>query len=179
MIDKKMDDNLSKMLNLPEPKVEAEVPPTEAITKPEEPKAIDLSTLELSGTQYKGDYIKVRESMRRNLDDGNKAIQILLDIGASGLPDPKVFTAMADMMRTVTNVGKELLGVHDTTNRLLADSEPSKVENNTTNNVIFTGTALELQNLLNPKRASTKAVQDHVRIDLLPEDIIDVTPEES
>jgi hypothetical protein len=68
---------------------------------------------------------------------------------------PRAYEVASILMKTVSEINTDLMGIHKTTADALGTN---KVVKNTTNNSIFVGSTRDLQNLINQSRSQLKAI---------------------
>ena len=146
----KMDENLSEILNIdPEP--------NQMIVKP--PNAIEAK---VEMEEVDKDFQKARENLKELVNLGFLAIDGVLKVASEG-DSPRAYEVVAQMIKAVAETNKDLVELHQRMKTIKEDKYETKTTNNTTN-AIFLGSTKDLQELLNPKRSFSKAMQDTTNI---------------
>lgn len=146
----KMDENLSEILNMdPDPK--------QMIVKP--PNAIEAK---VEMEEVDKDFQKARENLKELVNLGFLAIDGVLKVASEG-DSPRAYEVVAQMIKAVAETNKDLVELHQRMKTIKEDKYETKTTNNTTN-AIFLGSTKDLQELLNPKRSFSKAMQDTTNI---------------
>jgi hypothetical protein len=103
------------------------------------------------------DFNLTRKNLKELIDRGSEAIDGILKIASEG-DHPRAYEVAATLIKTVSEVNTDLMDLH----KKMADMDKTEVNvNNTTNNAIYVGSTLELQDLINNDRSSrAKARQD-------------------
>lgn len=145
-----MDENLSEILNIdPEP--------NQMIVKP--PNAIEAK---VEMEEVDKDFQKARENLKELVNLGFLAIDGVLKVASEG-DSPRAYEVVAQMIKAVAETNKDLVELHQRMKTIKEDKYETKTTNNTTN-AIFLGSTKDLQELLNPKRSFSKAMQDTTNI---------------
>jgi hypothetical protein len=145
-----MDENLSEILNMdPDPK--------QMIVKP--PNAIEAK---VEMEEVDKDFQKARENLKELVNLGFLAIDGVLKVASEG-DSPRAYEVVAQMIKAVAETNKDLVELHQRMKTIKEDKYETKTTNNTTN-AIFLGSTKDLQELLNPKRSFSKAMQDTTNI---------------
>lgn len=141
-----MDENLSEILNIdPEPKSLAVKPPNAIEVK------VDMDDADK-------DFQKARENLKELVNLGFLAIDGVLKVASEG-DSPRAYEVVAQMIKAVAETNKDLVELHQRMKTIKQDKYETKTTNNTTN-AIFLGSTKELQELINPKRSFSKALQE-------------------
>ena len=103
------------------------------------------------------DYGTVRRNLYDLINQGNDAIQGILDVAKAG-DSPRAYEVVSQLLKTVSEMNKDVLEVHDKVKKIKEDGR-SLTQKNTTNNTIYVGSTNELQDIINPKRSSGKNIK--------------------
>ncbi len=121
-------------------------------------KADKEITLKQSGEEkVDKDYVQVRQNLYDLIDTGKDAIQNILDVAKAG-DSPRAYEVVSQMLKTVSEMNKDVLDVHDKVKKIKEDKY-NLTQKNTTNNTIYVGSTSELQDLINPDRSSGKDIK--------------------
>lgn len=104
--------------------------------------------------QIKQDYNSARKNMKELISRGFDAIDGIMRVAEAG-DSPRAYEVASILMKTVSEINTDLMGIHKTTADALGSN---KVVKNTTNNSIFVGSTRDLQNLINQSRSQLKAI---------------------
>ena len=117
----------------------------------------EVKDIKLSDDKTENDFNITRKNLKELIDRGSEAIDGILKIASEG-EQPRAYEVAATLIKTVAEVNTDLMDLH----KKMADMDKTEVNvNNTTNNAIYVGSTLELQDLINNDRSSrAKARQD-------------------
>ena len=117
----------------------------------------EVKDIKLSDDKTENDFNITRKNLKELIDRGSEAIDGILKIASEG-DHPRAYEVAATLIKTVSEVNTDLMDLH----KKMADMDKTEVNvNNTTNNAIYVGSTLELQDLINNDRSSrAKARQD-------------------
>ena len=109
----------------------------------------EVKDIKLSDDKTENDFNITRKNLKELIDRGSEAIDGILKIASEG-DQPRAYEVAATLIN--------LMDLH----KKMADMDKTEVNvNNTTNNAIYVGSTLELQDLINNDRSSrAKARQD-------------------
>lgn len=97
------------------------------------------------------DYQKARASLRNLLDKGEHVVDNMLQIAVQ-TESARSFEVAGNLIKTMSEVAKDLVALHEATNKAKkkTDDKPpvSGTVNNTQNNVVFQGTTTDLFNMI-------------------------------
>ncbi len=112
--------------------------------------------------------IKRKQQVRQDFDSARKNIKDLIGIGFDAIDgimkvaeagdSPRAYEVASILIKTVSELNTDLMGMHKTTAEALGTN---KVVKNTTNNSIFVGSTRDLQNLINQSRSQLKAINQN------------------
>ena len=103
------------------------------------------------------DYVTVRKNLYDLIDTGKDAVQNILDVAKAG-DSPRAYEVVAQLLKTVSEMNKDVLDVHDKVKKIKEDKY-NLTQKNTTNNTIYVGSTSELQDLINPDRSKGKDIK--------------------
>jgi hypothetical protein len=103
--------------------------------------------------QIRQDYDSARKNMKELISRGFEAIDGIMRVAEGD--SPRAYEVASILMKTVSEINTDLMGIHKTTADALGTN---KVVKNTTNNSIFVGSTRDLQNLINQSRSQLKAI---------------------
>lgn len=112
--------------------------------------------------------IKRKQQVRQDFDSARKNIKDLIGIGFDAIDgimkvaeagdSPRAYEVASILIKTVSELNTDLMGMHKTTAEALGTN---KVVKNTTNNSIFVGSTKDLQNIINQSRSQLKAINQN------------------
>ena len=108
--------------------------------------------------QLARDYNQVRKNLKEIIDIGNTAIDGILTV-ADETEAPRAYEVAAQMIKTVSEVNKDLLEMHNKMKQIKKEDGGQKAQN-ITNNSLFVGSTKELQKLLKRQK------QDLIELEL-------------
>jgi hypothetical protein len=94
------------------------------------------------------DYQLARETMRRLLIKGNDTLNEITHL-AKNSEHPRTYEVSGQIMKTLSDVAKDLIGLQKQVKELNADTQAAQI--GTQNNVVFAGSTHELLKLLGKK----------------------------
>tara|TARA_Y100001937_G_C7024308_1_gene286982 strand:+ start:114 stop:563 length:450 start_codon:yes stop_codon:yes gene_type:complete len=103
------------------------------------------------------DYVTVRKNLYDLINTGKDAVANILDVAKAG-DSPRAYEVVSQMLKTVADMNKDVLEVHDKVKKIKEDKY-NLTQKNTTNNTIYVGSTSELQDLINPDRSSGKDIK--------------------
>mgnify|MGYP003113130979 CR=1 FL=1 len=103
------------------------------------------------------DYVQVRKNLYDLIETGKDAVQNILDVAKAG-DSPRAYEVVSQMLKTVSEMNKDVLEVHDKVKKIKEDKY-NLTQKNTTNNTIYVGSTSELQDLINPDRSKGKDIK--------------------
>ena len=110
----------------------------------------EVKDIKLSDDKTENDFNITRKNLKELIDRGSEAIDGILKIASEG-DQPRAYEVAATLIKTVAEVNTDLMDLH----KKMADMDKTEVNvNNTTNNAIYVGSTLELQDLINNDRSS-------------------------
>jgi hypothetical protein len=104
--------------------------------------------------QVRQDYDSARKNMKELISRGFEALDGVMRVAEAG-DSPRAYEVASILMKTVSEINTDLMGIHKTTADALGTN---KVIKNTTNNSIFVGSTRDLQNIINQSRSQLKAI---------------------
>lgn len=103
-----------------------------------------------------GDFSVARENIHDLITAGMDALDGIVKV-ATESDSPRAYEVLTNMMKTLSDMNKDLIDIHDKLN----DAETKRVTvKNTTNNSIYVGSTSELQNLINQERSPIKRIEE-------------------
>jgi hypothetical protein len=112
---------------------------------------------QLGEEKIDSDYVQVRKNLYDLIATGKDAIANILDVAKAG-DSPRAYEVVSQMLKTVSEMNKDVLDVHDKVKKIKEDKYTLS-QKNTTNNTIYVGSTSELQDLINPDRSSGKDIK--------------------
>lgn len=106
--------------------------------------------------QLEVDFQQVRKNLKNLVSTGEEALEGILKVAQEG-DSPRAYEVAAAMMKTVSEINKDILEMHHKVKQI---EKPSVVEKNTTNNSIYVGSTSDLQDLINTSRSRKKVFKD-------------------
>tara|TARA_Y100001937_G_scaffold76752_1_gene104212 strand:- start:1437 stop:1883 length:447 start_codon:yes stop_codon:yes gene_type:complete len=103
------------------------------------------------------DYNVIRKNLYELIGQGKDAVESILDVAKAG-DSPRAYEVVAQMIKTVSDVNKDVLDLHDKMKKIKEDKY-NLTQKNTTNNTIYVGSTSELQDIINPERSSGKDIK--------------------
>ena len=148
---KSVDEKLSEALNI---EYETKEETKELTEKP-------IREIEVDASDSEKDYWLVRRNMKELIKQGEDAIDGILKVATEG-DAPRAFEVAAQMIKTVSDVNKDLMDLHKKVKEI--NKEEINI-NNTTNQSIYVGSTSDLQDLINQERSTKKAITSDIIID--------------
>ena len=133
----KMDDNLNKLFNL------------DPIVKGEEMLPVVIPTSSSSAEQKDDDFELARNTLRDLIGKNNAVITDLVDL-ARNSEAPRAFEVVSQMIKTQSEIAKDLIGIHKQKKDIEGDSSRQIVQ--TQNNVVFAGSTADLMKMISQGR---------------------------
>lgn len=106
--------------------------------------------------QLEVDFQQVRKNLKNLVSTGEEALEGILKVAQEG-DSPRAYEVAAAMMKTVSEINKDILEMHHKVKQI---EKPNVVEKNTTNNSIYVGSTSDLQDLINTSRSRKKVFKD-------------------
>ena len=137
-----MSDNLENSLNIEKTETKNEVvrkPPVEIVVSDEvreNKKRNDANK----------DYAEVRDNLKNIIGTGLNAIDGILSVASEG-ESPRAYEVVSQLIKSVTDANKDLIGLHEQMKKLDEDTG-GRSSGPVTNNSIFVGSTKELQKLV-------------------------------
>jgi hypothetical protein len=102
------------------------------------------------------------DTARKNISDminvGMDAVDGIMKV-AIGSDSPRAYEVASILLKTVSEMNKDLIEIHKRTN----DADLDKVKSiKTTNNAIYVGSTTDLQNILNKSRSKNKEITGEI-----------------
>jgi hypothetical protein len=142
----KMDDSLSEILN---------IQPDEAPSPRKDGQPLAVKT---DMDEAEKDFQKARENLRELISLGFVAVDGALKV-ATEVEEPRAYEVVAQMIKAVAETNKDLVELHQRMKTIKQEKYQSKGETNI-NNALFLGSTKDLQELINPKRSFSKAMDE-------------------
>jgi hypothetical protein len=133
----KMDDNLNKLFNL------------DPIVKGEEMLPVVIPSSSSSAEQKDDDFELARNTLRDLIGKNNAVIIDLVDL-ARNSEAPRAFEVVSQMIKTQSEIAKDLIGIHKQKKDIEGDSGRQIVQ--TQNNVVFAGSTADLMKMISQGR---------------------------
>ena len=112
---------------------------------------------------FEQDYKSVRANLKDIIDQGNGAIEGIINV-ASETESPRAYEVAAQMIKTIAEANKDLLGLHKQIKEI---KKEENVQNySQTNNAIYVGSTKELQALVNQSRSAIKSITNDTVVDV-------------
>ncbi len=137
-----MSDNLENSLNIEKAETKNEVvrkPPVEIIVS-------DESRNNKKKNDANKDYAEVRDNLKNIIGTGLNAIDGILSVASEG-ESPRAYEVVSQLIKSVTDANKDLIGLHEQMKKLDEDTGGGS-SGSVTNNSIFVGSTKELQKLV-------------------------------
>jgi len=152
MIGNKTDKSLSEVFNLEESPQQEILPVAEA-------KSITVKVDDDKLSNDLGiDYKTARDNIRGAVSLGYEALEGIVRVATEG-EHPRAYEVVTQMIKAVSDANKDLLELHHKMRIIRNDTNEPKTINNTMNS-IFVGSTKDLQDLINPKRSFSKAIDN-------------------
>lgn len=124
---------------------------------PEEKKETSVVKVNIDESkQLEIDFQQVRKNLKNLVSTGEEALEGILKVAQEG-DSPRAYEVAAAMMKTVSEINKDILEMHHKVKQI---EKPNIVEKNTTNNSIYVGSTSDLQDLINTARSRKKVLKD-------------------
>jgi glycogen debranching enzyme len=155
------EEKISKALEI---KYEASEKPKEVIV---DKKQLSQMKRERREQLLNTDFDSARDGIKDLINTGMDAVDGIMKVATAG-DSPRAYEVAATLLKTISDMNKDLLEIHKQAN----EAEKDKISvKNTTNNSIYVGSTTDLQNLLNKSRSQFKSEAND-------DSIIDVEGEE-
>ena len=92
------------------------------------------------------DYAEVRDNLKNIIGTGLNAIDGILSVASEG-ESPRAYEVVSQLIKSVTDANKDLIGLHEQMKKLDEDTGGGS-SGSVTNNSIFVGSTKELQKLV-------------------------------
>jgi len=96
------------------------------------------------------DFQSARRNIKTIIDQGQEALSGILDL-ASASEHPRTFEVAGQLIKTLVDANKDLLGLHKQVKELKSSGKQEDVKK-VTNNAYFVGSTLDLHNLVNNRK---------------------------
>ena len=137
-----MSDNLENSLNIEKTETKNEVirkPPVEIVVS-------DEVRANKKQNDANKDYAEVRDNLKNIIGTGLNAIDGILSVASEG-ESPRAYEVVSQLIKSVTDANKDLIGLHEQMKKLDEDTG-GRSSGPVTNNSIFVGSTKELQKLV-------------------------------
>lgn len=101
------------------------------------------------------DFNLSRDTIKHVLDDAENVIEAVKELAMQS-DSPRAFEVLANMIKTYADVSKDLVDIHEKRMKLEEKQNGGsgpEVQNNTQNNIVFSGNSEDLFKMLEEKRA--------------------------
>ncbi len=126
------------------------VPQAGGVLVPPPPPPMEVVSSEHHEEDVVYDYDYVRKTLFHLIEKGNEALDHLLPL-AKESESPRSFEVMHMLLKTTSEMARDLLGLHNSMNDIQAGQEKPKNDGNVTNiqnnTAVFVGTTTELQRI--------------------------------
>jgi len=113
--------------------------------------ATQLPTAVISDGKVTSDSDFARENLRQLIATSDMALRNLLDV-ATQSDNPRVYEVLATLINAASDLNTKLIDIHQKERKMTVKTEEA-VTKNVTNNVVFTGTTQELNQLIMKRMA--------------------------
>ncbi|HAW82005.1 MAG TPA: terminase [Balneola sp.] len=137
-----MSNNLENSLNIEKTETKNEVvrkPPVEIVVS-------DEVRANKKQNDANKDYAEVRDNLKNIIGTGLNAIDGILSVASEG-ESPRAYEVVSQLIKSVTDANKDLIGLHEQMKKLDEDTG-GRSSGPVTNNSIFVGSTKELQKLV-------------------------------
>lgn len=100
--------------------------------------------------EAEADFQSARRNIKTIIDQGQEALSGILDL-ASASEHPRTFEVAGQLIKTLVDANKDLLGLHKQVKELKSSGKQEDVKK-VTNNAYFVGSTLDLHNLVNNRK---------------------------
>jgi hypothetical protein len=108
----------------------------------------ELAPVVITNTKVQDDADFARANLRSLIDTASKALQHALDVAVQS-ESPRAYEVLATFINASADLNTKLIDVHQRESKLSTpESAPAGEVKNVTNNVVFTGTTQELNDLI-------------------------------
>lgn len=121
-----------------------------------EPKEITPVT---SQSDLEKDYTDIRRNIKNIISKGSEAIDGILNL-ASETESPRAYEVLSQMIKTVSDANKDLLEIHKKMREIEGTTTQTQSAGSITNNSIFVGSTVDLQNILRGKMKELESLGD-------------------
>lgn len=149
-----MSENLENALNIDAPAREGVRVREGAPARVQEIVVSDETDSRRKELDRRADYAEVRSNLKNIIETGMSAIDGILGVASEG-DSPRAYEVVSQLIKSVTEANKDLIGLHQQMKELNRDttSQPNTV----TNNSIFVGSTKQLQRLV---KDNLKSIRD-------------------
>ena len=98
-------------------------------------------------TTIEQDASDARDNLRSLMETAKVALENALNVAIQS-ESARTYEVVANLINTAADLNTKLLNTHQVQNKLVTEKPVVATQNNTTNNVVFTGTPSELAKLL-------------------------------
>jgi hypothetical protein len=137
-----MSDNLENSLNIEKTETKNEV----VRKSPVEIVVSDEVRENKKRNDANKDYAEVRDNLKNIIGTGLNAIDGILSVASEG-ESPRAYEVVSQLIKSVTDANKDLIGLHEQMKKLDEDTG-GRSSGPVTNNSIFVGSTKELQKLV-------------------------------
>ena len=137
-----MSDNLENSLNIEKTETKNEV----VRKAPVEIVVSDELRANKKQNDANKDYAEVRDNLKNIIGTGLNAIDGILSVASEG-ESPRAYEVVSQLIKSVTDANKDLIGLHEQMKKLDEDTGGGS-SGSVTNNSIFVGSTKELQKLV-------------------------------
>lgn len=121
-----------------------------------EPKEITPITQQ---SDLEKDYTDIRRNIKNIISKGSEAIDGILNL-ASETESPRAYEVLSQMIKTVSDANKDLLEIHKKMREIEGTTTQTQSAGSITNNSIFVGSTVDLQNILRGKMKELESLGD-------------------
>ena len=100
------------------------------------------------------DFTIARSNMKELIANGMNALDGIMKV-AEASDSPRAYEVAALMMKTMSDINKDLIGLHEKNANMMKDKST-----NITNNSIYVGSTSDLQDMINKDRAQHRRLID-------------------
>jgi hypothetical protein len=146
----KINDALNEKFDLSEPpeaNTELAVQAPASVTAPE-PETTSVAVVEAGTDQVTEDLTKARNTITKAIDQGIASMQELANV-AKNSEHPRAYEVMATMLKTISEMSKDLVDLQETRRSLNRNDEQSDTPTVKNQQNIFVGSTQELLQLIN------------------------------
>ena len=147
MVQKNVQKNIQKLLNLPDVTIINHDPQTDMVKAETEQPAMVVNVEE---KELQDDFDLARKNIRELSEIGRHALKGILDV-ADQDGEARPYEVAGQIMKTLSEINKDLLDIHEKKNNTKVSNSGKSDEHSNVTNAVFVGSTQELLEMLKKK----------------------------